>query len=122
MNRNFSEFLQFSKFAIQGKKDQATVTLSDGLKHYLWVDPDLPWMTAGLYAVMNDKDEALRWLERAIDRGWINYPLFAEKDPFYENIRGDERFQKLMDRIKPEWERFEVGIDLSGLPPASGEG
>jgi hypothetical protein len=68
---------------------------------------------------MDRRDEAIRWLERAIDRGSINYPLFAEKDPFYENLRGDERFEMLMDRIRPEWERFEVGIDLSSLPPAS---
>ncbi len=93
-------------------------TLSDGVKHYLWVDPDLPWMVAGLFAVMGEKAEALRWLEHAIDRGWINYPLFAEHDPLLENIRGEERFNKLMDRIKPEWERFEVRIDLSGSTSA----
>jgi len=93
--------------------------LSGGAKNYLWADPDLPWLVAGLYAVIGEKDEALRWLERAIDRGWINYPLFAEQDPFFENIRGDERFQRLMDRIKPEWERFQVGIDLSCFPPVS---
>jgi non-specific serine/threonine protein kinase len=119
MRRIFSEFLQFSKLAVQKNTDQAKATLSDGLREYAWVDPDLPWMMAGLYSVMDEKEEAYRWLDHAIDRGWINYPLFAERDPFYENLRGDERFEKLMNRIKPEWERFEVGIDLSSLPPES---
>ena len=65
--------------------------------------------------MMEEKDEALRWLERSIDNGYINYPLFAERSPFYESIRGEERFKVLMDRIKPEWERFGPRADLSAL-------
>jgi non-specific serine/threonine protein kinase len=122
MNRNFSEFLRFSEFAVRKERTRATATLSESVRHYLWVDPELPWLMAGLYSVMDSKDEALRWLERAVDRGWINYPLFAEQDPLLENIRGDERFKELMSQIKPKWESFEVGIDLSGLPPANGIG
>ena len=34
--------------------------------------------------------------------------LLAEKDPFLENIRGEPRFKKLMERVKHEWENFEV--------------
>jgi hypothetical protein len=30
-----------------------------------------------------------------------------EYDPLLENIRGEERFKKLMKRIKHEWENFE---------------
>jgi len=119
INATFSEIFLFSKFAFRQDKERAMATLSDRVRRYLWSDPDLPWLAAGLYSVMDEKDEALRWLERAIERGWINYPLFAEQDPFFENIRGDKRFQKLMDRIKPQWEQFGVGIDLSHLPPAS---
>ena len=93
--------------------------MSEATIDFFWEDPDVSWVIAGIYSVMDHNDEAIRWLERAIDHGSINYPLFAELDPFYENIRSDERFQKLMEKIKPEWEHFEVGIDLSGLPPAS---
>jgi len=53
-------------------------------------------------------DDALQWLEHAVDIGWINYPLMAEKDPFLESLRGDPRFQQLMVRAKHEWEIFEV--------------
>jgi non-specific serine/threonine protein kinase len=112
---NSSEFLLFAKLAFERKNQQAMAVLSDRAKHYLWVDPDLPWLVAGFFAVMEEKDEALRWLERSIDNGYINYPLFAERSPFFENIRGDERFQELVDRIKPEWERFEARVDLSRL-------
>jgi len=32
----------------------------------------------------------------------------ADIDPFLANIRGEPRFQKLMQRVKYEWEHFEV--------------
>jgi tetratricopeptide (TPR) repeat protein len=114
-----SEVLEFARQAFENKLEQAEASLSEVTRVFLWEDPDVPWLMGGIYSVMDRRDEAIRWLERAIDRGSINYPLFAEKDPFYENLRDDERFEMLMERIRPEWERFEVGIDLSSLPPAS---
>ncbi|HUU38348.1 MAG TPA: hypothetical protein VMW46_09125 [Candidatus Desulfaltia sp.] len=52
--------------------------------------------------------EALSWLEHAVARGWANYPLFSRIDPLLANIRSEERFRKLMERVKREWENFEV--------------
>jgi serine/threonine protein kinase/Flp pilus assembly protein TadD len=59
-------------------------------------------------AMVDAKEEALDWLENAVERGFLNYPSLAEKDPFLANIRGEPRFQKLMERVKYEWEHFEV--------------
>ena len=44
----------------------------------------------------------------AIDPLTINnfYPLLAHIDPFFEPLRRELRFQRLLDRIKPEWEQF----------------
>jgi serine/threonine protein kinase len=114
-----SDVLEFARCAIENKPEQAMAAMSETTTGFFWEDPDVSWLIAGIYSVMDHSDEAIRWLEHAIDRGSINYPLFAGLDPFYENLRRDDRFQKLMDKIKPEWERFEVGIDLSSLPPAS---
>ena len=54
------------------------------------------------------KNTALDSLEQAVNQGFINYPLMSEKDPILESIRGEERFIKLMKRVKYEWEHFEV--------------
>jgi len=96
------------KYALRGEKKKALDTFSDKAREFIWNDPELPWFGASLFAILNEKDEALRWLEHCIDRGWINYPLFAERNPFFANIRSDERFKKLMERVKYEWEHFEV--------------
>jgi len=63
-------------------------------------------VAAGL-SLVGAKEEALDWLENAVNRGFINYPLF-QCDRFLDNIRGEERFKKLMERAKYEWEHFEV--------------
>jgi len=63
---------------------------------------------AGLYALLGHKEESLDWLENAVNRGFINYPFLSQHDPLLENVRGEERFEKLMERVKVEWEHFEV--------------
>ena len=72
-------------------------------------DEHCSWQMADCYALLDQKVEALDWLEHAsLNRGFINYPLLAEKDPWLANLRGEERFQKLMEQVKYEWEHFEV--------------
>jgi non-specific serine/threonine protein kinase len=94
--------------ALQGEKDKALQALTKPRREILWNDPEGPWLMAGCFALLEAKNEALTWLERAASRGWINYPLFCRIDPFLASIRDEARFQKLMERIKREWENFTV--------------
>jgi hypothetical protein len=77
---------------------QKTVQRDAAFSHHL----------AGILALLGENNEALDWLQNAINRGFINYPLLAEKDPLLANLRDEERFKKLMERVKQEWEHFEV--------------
>jgi len=63
---------------------------------------------AECHALVDDKEKALDWLILAVQKGRIDYPFLNEYDPFLANIRGEERFKKLMERVKYEWEHFEV--------------
>jgi hypothetical protein len=38
---------------------------------------------------------------------FYRYAFRNNCDPFLANIRGEERFKKLMERVKYEWEHFE---------------
>ena len=51
-------------------------------------------------SMLGDIDEALKWLERGVELGYINYPMVSDIDPFLENLRRDPRSKKLMERIK----------------------
>ena len=98
----------FLKYALQGEKEKALQLFSEDERRIAWNDFMWPWFMAGCFSLIGEKGEALRWLEHAIDKGWCNYPLFSELDPFLANLRGEERFQKLMERVKKEWEEFEI--------------
>jgi len=72
-------------------------------------DMQYSYHAASFYSYLDQPNDALDWLEHAsLNRGCINYPLLAEKDPWLANIRGEPRFKKLMERVKYEWEHFEV--------------
>jgi len=98
----------FLKYAIQGDKINAIQSVSQELKNFAKWDPQASWSLAGNYALIDEKEEALNWLENAINRGFINYPCLNQHDPSLENIREEERFRRLMERVKHEWENFEV--------------
>ena len=99
----------FLKCALQGDTDKALKAVSPELKAAARCSDDMfPRMLAQCYALLNDKQEALDWLEIATRRGFINYPFLAKFDSMLENIRGEARFKQLMKRVKQEWEDFEV--------------
>ncbi len=104
----FMELILFIKYTLTGMKDLALNTLNVETKNYTWNDPLFSGLMPGYYSLIDEKEEALRYLDHAISRGFINYPFFSHIDPFLENIRGEERFKKLMERVKYEWENFEV--------------
>ena len=66
-----------------------------------------PRVLAWGYALAGMPERALHWLERAISRGFINYPFLARHDPFTASLRADPRFIRLMETARDRWERFE---------------
>ena len=54
---------------------------------------------ASIHAVQGNKEEALLWLQKALDSGMTDY-LFYSRYPLFENIRDDERFKRIMDDAK----------------------
>ena len=71
-------------------------------------DAEIPWVLASAHAAVGATDEALLWLDRAIDHGMINYPFLSEHDRYLDNIRGEARFGEAMERARREWERFQA--------------
>ena len=63
-------------------------TLTEGYRGGAGGDPQYSWNTAQCFGMLDEKEESLRWLKNAVSLGFINYPLFAEQDPFLANIRG----------------------------------
>jgi non-specific serine/threonine protein kinase len=98
----------FFKYALQNQKTEAQQAVSEDLKMAARGDEFTPLWMAECYALIDEKDEAVNWLEEGMKWGFINYPFLNEYDPFLKNIRAEPRFKKLMERVKYEWENFEV--------------
>ena len=105
---NFTELMLFIKYALMGRVTQALKTMSDETIKYTWNDPLLSALMPGYFSLIDEKDKALDYLDHAINMSVFNYPFFSKIDPYLDNIRGEERFKKLMERAKYEWENFEV--------------
>jgi hypothetical protein len=93
-------------FAAQRREE---VTISDSARDVAWKDP----CAAGhampaIFSMLGKTEEALKWLERGVELGFINYPFISRIDPCFENLRRDPRSKRLFQKTKYEWEHFEV--------------
>jgi non-specific serine/threonine protein kinase len=107
-NDTWTRLAIFLKYAIKRDKDKLILLLTPDFIKSIRIDLQNSYHIATFYSYLGENEKSLEFLENAVNRGFINYPLIAELDPFLENIRGEERFKKLMERVKYEWENFEV--------------
>ncbi len=84
------------------EKIQAAVKKGKGFGHF----HHTAYHIACAYALMNDTEQAVKWLTVAAEDGFPCYPLFAS-DANLDNLRGDERFIVLMTDLRGKWEHFQ---------------
>ena len=65
-----------------------------------------PRLAAQAYALAGDDERAMHWLERAVERGFINLPYLSENDPLLGPVRGSARFGLLLTEVETRWGRF----------------
>ena len=68
-------------------------------------DGDQAYWTAGVYALLGEKEPALAWLRRAVELGNHNYPWF-ERDINFDRLRADPDYQEILARVRRQWERY----------------
>ena len=96
------------KYVITKEIDKLALLMNPDFVKGIQMDLQFSYHFATFYSYLGDKEKSLEFLENAVNRGFINYPLIAEQDPFLENLRDEHRFKKLLERVKYEWENFEV--------------
>jgi serine/threonine protein kinase len=95
------------KYAILKDREKAFQEMTPGFQKTCRRDHQWSYFVALPLALLDARDESLDWLENAVNKGFINYPEL-NRHPYLDNLRGDERFKKLLERVKYEWEHFEV--------------
>ena len=106
--KNVGRLALFLAHALDGDKAEALRAVTPTLMEWVRWDPELSWEMATGYALINEKQKAIDWLETATRVGFINYPFLSQYDPLLENLRQEKRFLALMEDVRLRWERFEV--------------
>ncbi len=95
------------KYGVLKDNEKAFAEMTSSFQKTCKRDPEWSYYVALMLSSSDARAEALDWLENAINRGFINYPEL-KRDPYLDNLRDEERFKKLLERVKYEWEHFEV--------------
>jgi serine/threonine-protein kinase len=81
-----------------GRREDALAQLTDDALAISRADHDMAYWVASTYAILGEKDNAFKWLNKAIKLGNENRPHF-EKDRSLDSLRDDPRFAEAMSKI-----------------------
>jgi tetratricopeptide (TPR) repeat protein len=84
-------------YALKGRRDDALQVLAqlqdESTRRYVPA-----YSSAILYLGLGDKEEALRWLEKSFDDRGFEI-AFIKVDPMFDLLRGNPRFEALLQRV-----------------------
>jgi len=104
----FSQLGTFYGHALRGDKAAALAAVNAEMAGLAAADMNYAWVMAQGYALIEERETALEWLNTAVERGFINFPLLHHLDPFLEAVRREPGFAVLMESTRERWEAFEV--------------
>jgi len=105
-NNACTKFGLLLKYGLLKDRNRALKELTPDFQKTCRRDHQWSYFVAVTLATGGTRNESLDWLENAVNLGFCNYPEL-ERNPCFDNLRGEERFKKLMERVKYDWERFE---------------
>jgi len=94
-----------------GREDEARALLAEAQRNdeeALRTAPLHPrrlYSRAGVAAALGETDEALSWLEKAMNAGWIKR-RFVDFDPLFANFHGNDRFEKILFKLSEKTEEL----------------
>jgi hypothetical protein len=65
---------------------------------------------ATIYAEQGKPRDVVDWLQRVVDTGMPNYPLF-ETDPPLRRLQTDPTFSAFMADLKPKWQSLQAEFE-----------
>lgn len=88
-------------YCARGERGRAQKLVNHDVVDGACADFDIAYWLSSLYALLGDREEALTWLERAVELGNENFPWF-ERDPNWDALRDDPAYVELLGRLKAQ--------------------
>jgi non-specific serine/threonine protein kinase len=95
----FAALGRFYRLGLAGRREDALAVMTPELADVFRLDPQYAWLVADGYAIAGDPEQALAWVEKAVNNGLLNYALLDSVDPYLRVIRDDPRFQALLATV-----------------------
>jgi TolB-like protein/DNA-binding winged helix-turn-helix (wHTH) protein/Flp pilus assembly protein TadD len=84
---------------------QVAIKKGEGFGHF----HHTAYAVGSAYALMNDHQQALKWLQRAAEDGLPCYPMY-ENDPILNTLRKDPHFIEFLAQQKRQWEQYRATL------------
>ncbi len=105
----FGKFALFFKTALlQGDRESALKYATEELKREAAFIDFFPLPMAYVYVLIDEKDEAVNWLNKSLHFGICPYPMFLKWEIFHEVLKDHEGFHEYLKEIKKRSEQFVV--------------
>ena len=88
------------------KNAKMTELLTDDFVKTARRDPQFSYFVGSIFVLAGMNEQAMDWIENALDRGFFNYPFVAQQDPLLNNLRDTPQFNELLARMKTRWQAF----------------
>jgi serine/threonine protein kinase len=93
--------------ALRGERDDLLRLMTPELRAAAEWDEIFAWWVADCFALVNEADAAIDFLERAVEFGFINAPWLSKYEPFLGSLRHEPRFRCMMEAVRTAWRTFE---------------
>lgn len=94
------------KHALEEERGKMTELLTDDFVKTARRDPQFSYFVGSIFVLAGMNEQAMDWIENALDRGFFNYPFVAQQDPLLNNLRDTPQFNELLARMKTRWQAF----------------
>jgi len=93
--------------ALRGERDELLRIMTPELRAAAEWDEIFAWWAGDCFALVNEADAAIDFIERAVEFGIINAPWLSQYEPFLASIRSEPRFGRVMEEVRKAWRAFE---------------
>jgi predicted Zn-dependent protease len=93
--------------ALRGERDELMRIMTPELRAAAEWDEIFAWWAGDCFALVNEADAAIDFIERAVEFGVINAPWLWQYEPFLASLRSEPRFGRLMEEVRRAWRAFE---------------
>ncbi len=105
----WSDHCALLKCALEQDGDGVLQVLAEtDVRQVARTDEWYPVILADALTHVGETDEALDWVEQAISWGFTNYQFLSQHNRFLAPLRGNVRFQRLMEVARQKQEAFEI--------------